>query len=85
MDIICHPLFDGCIMCVIILNTICLAMDAYPSFNSGVLTVLSYLNLLFTFIFTCEVVLKMTALGIREFSKEGFNLFDLAIVITSLG
>jgi hypothetical protein len=60
-------------------------MDSSPSFSPGVLQFLSYLNLAFTFIFTCEVVLKMTALGVKEFSKEGFNIFDLAIVITSLG
>lgn len=46
---------------------------------------MSYLNLLFTVIFTAEIVLKMTALGVKEFSKEGFNLFDLGIVITSIG
>ena len=85
MEIISHPLFDGSIMFVIILNTVCLAMDSSPSFSPGVLQFLSYLNLAFTFIFTCEVVLKMTALGVKEFSKEGFNIFDLAIVITSLG
>ena len=84
MEIISHPLFDGLIMCVIILNTISLAMDKEPQFDRWVLVFLSYLNLLFTVIFTAEIVFKMTALGVKEFSKEGFNLFDLAIVITSL-
>ena len=85
MDIISHPLFDGLIMCVIILNTVCMAMDKEPQFDESVLKLLSYLNLVFTVIFTAEIVFKMTALGVKEFSKEGFNLFDLAIVITSLG
>jgi len=84
MEIISHPLFDGLIMCVIILNTISLAMDKEPQFDQWVLIFLSYLNVLFTVIFTAEIVFKMTALGVKEFSKEGFNLFDLAIVITSL-
>lgn len=84
MEIISHPLFDGSIMCVIILNTISLAMDSHPRFNDTVLLFLSYLNVLFTIIFTGEIVIKMTALGVKEFSKEGFNIFDLAIVITSL-
>ena len=85
MEIISHPLFDGSIMCVIILNTIALAMDSHPKFEKEVLVFLSYLNMLFTVIFTAEIVLKMTALGVKEFSKEGFNIFDLAIVITSVG
>lgn len=84
MEIISHQLFDGIIMFVIILNTVVLAMDSYPKYNDGVLLFLSYLNLVFTVIFTAEIVLKMTALGIKEFSKEGFNLFDLGIVITSI-
>ena len=85
MEIISHPLFDGCIMCVIILNTVSMAMDKEPQFNESILKFLSYLNLVFTVIFTAEIVLKMTALGVKEFSKEGFNLFDLGIVITSIG
>ena len=83
-SIIEHPLFDGSITLVIILNTICLAMDKYPAFDREVLSTLSVLNLMFTAIFTFEVVVKMTALGVKEFMKEGFNIFDLFIVVTSL-
>jgi hypothetical protein len=71
-------------MIVILVNTICLAMDKYPAFDQEILSTLSILNLVFTFIFTLEVILKMTALGYKEFMKEGFNVFDLFIVITSL-
>ena len=39
---------------------------------------------MFTIIFTFEVVVKMTALGIKPFMSEGFNVFDLLIVIASL-
>ena len=84
MSIIENPLFDGFIMLVIILNTICLAMDSYPEFDHQVIGIISILNFIFTFIFTCEVFLKITALGRKEFMKEGFNIFDLFIVITSL-
>ena len=83
-SIIEHPLFEGSITFVILLNTICLAMDKYPAFDQEVLATLSVLNLIFTAIFTFEVVVKMTALGAKEFMKEGFNVFDLFIVITSL-
>lgn len=79
-----HPLFDGSIMIVIILNTVCLAMDKYPAFDSEILETLSALNLVFTAIFTLEAVLKMIGLGMREFLRDGFNIFDLFIVITSI-
>ena len=84
MRIIEHPLFDGTIMLVIIMNTICLALDSEPPFSKEVLDVISVLNELFTVIFTFEVVVKMTALGWKEYMKEGFNIFDLFILVTSL-
>jgi ABC-type transport system involved in Fe-S cluster assembly fused permease/ATPase subunit len=59
-------------------------MDKYPAFDQEILSTLSVLNLMFTAIFTFEVVVKMTALGVKEFMKEGFNVFDLFIVVTSL-
>ena len=71
-------------MLVIILNTICLALDKYPAFDNEILDTLSVLNVIFTIIFTFEVFFKMTALGVKEFMKEGFNIFDLFIVLTSL-
>lgn len=84
LEIISHERFEGAILIVIILNTIALSMDKYPQFDSPILAGLSVLNIIFTTIFTAEVVLKITAFGIREFMKEAFNIFDLFIVITSL-
>jgi hypothetical protein len=84
LKIISNRFFDGIIMFVIILNTVILSLDKYPEFNPSVLKFFSALNLLFTVIFTVEVVLKMTAFGVREFCKEGFNVFDLFIVMASL-
>jgi len=41
-------------------------------------------NLIFTIIFTVEVVLKLIGLGVRGYSADRFNLFDAFIVIISL-
>lgn len=65
LSIISHRLFDGFIMFVIILNTVILSLDKYPEFNPSVLALFKALNYMFTFIFTCEVVLKMIAFGVR--------------------
>jgi hypothetical protein len=84
MSLASHPLFDGLIMFVIILNTVVLSMDKYPAYDEEVLYVFTILNRIFTVIFTFEVVVKMIALGGKAFFKEGFNVFDLFIVIASL-
>jgi len=65
--------FEAFIFVVIILNTFTLALDQYPELHSVVLNVLGILNLIFTLIFTAEVVLKMIGLGGQEFVKERFN------------
>lgn len=79
-----NPYFDVLIMFVIVINTLCLAGDMYPELDQKVLYVLQYMNFVFTFIFTVEVIVKMIGLGAREFLKEKFNQFDLLIVIISI-
>lgn len=71
-------------MLVIVLNTVCLGMDKYPAFNPSILMCLSQLNVLFTIIFTAEVIIKIIALQPKVFFKEGFNIFDFFIVVASL-
>lgn len=79
-----NPFFEALIIFVIIINTACLAMDKFPELDEAIIQVLAQLNLGFTAIFTVEVILKMVGLGVREFVKEKFNQFDLAIVIVSI-
>lgn len=79
-----NPYFDVLIMFVIVINTLCLTGDMYPELDQAVIDVLQYMNFVFTFIFTIEVILKMIGLGAREFLKEKFNQFDLLIVIISI-
>ena len=76
--------FDAFIIFVIIINTLCLAMDKYPNFDSNILDALSILNYTFTVIFTSEVVFKITGLSWKVFIKDNFNKFDLIIVIISI-
>lgn len=69
-----NPYFDSTIIFVIILNTMCLAMDKYPQFEEEwIIKMLNNLNFLFTVIFTAEAVIKMVGLGFKEFNKEKFN------------
>lgn len=78
---------------VIVVNTIFLALDSHPAkkknegdedLNDWFLGILAYANHFFTLVFVLEVLFKIIGLGLKEFIKEKFNQFDLAIVIMSL-
>ncbi|XP_048373453.1 sodium channel protein type 4 subunit alpha [Sphaerodactylus townsendi] len=77
------PFVDLGITICIVLNTVFMAMEHYPmteEFNN----VLTVGNLVFTGIFTAEMVLKLVALDPYEYFQVGWNIFDSIIVTLSL-
>ena len=42
---------------------------------------LEYLNLVFIWIFTLEMLVKMLSIGVIAYFKAGFNVFDFLIVV----
>jgi len=82
--IVNSPIFNAFIILIILLNTIVLAMDKYPDFEGMIKDVFSYANIVFTIIFTFEVVLKLVGLGVAGYSADKFNLFDAFIVVVSI-
>ncbi|XP_051842207.1 sodium channel protein type 3 subunit alpha isoform X1 [Antechinus flavipes] len=81
--IVMDPFVDLAITICIVLNTLFMAMEHYPmtqQFNS----VLSVGNLVFTGIFTAEMVLKIIAMDPYYYFQEGWNIFDGIIVSLSL-
>nr|XP_056719950.1 sodium channel protein type 4 subunit alpha [Euleptes europaea] len=77
------PFVDLGITICIVLNTVFMAMEHYPmteEFNN----VLGVGNLVFTGIFTAEMVLKLIALDPYEYFQQGWNIFDSIIVTLSL-
>ena len=82
--IVNSPIFNGFIIFVILLNTVVLAMDKYPDYPLEVQRVFEVGNTFFTVIFTVEVVIKVTGLGVSGFASDKFNIFDALIVIISL-
>ena len=76
-------IFERIILLFIILNTIILAAESYE--EPEWLTSLSYnSNIVLTAIFTLEMLLKLFGLGIKQYVKDNFNLFDSIVVILSL-
>ena len=80
------PIFNGLITFIIMLNTITLSMEKYPEYEKETTTAkfLSMANVVFTIIFTFEVIMKLIGLGVWGYSADKFNLFDAFIVIVSI-
>ncbi|XP_072566206.1 voltage-dependent L-type calcium channel subunit alpha-1C isoform X1 [Paramormyrops kingsleyae] len=75
--------FEYLMFVLILLNTICLAMQHHgqsPSFNKA----MNVLNMLFTGLFTVEMILKLIAFKPRGYFSDPWNVFDFLIVIGSI-
>uniref|UniRef100_A0A8C4QA34 Voltage-dependent L-type calcium channel subunit alpha n=1 Tax=Eptatretus burgeri TaxID=7764 RepID=A0A8C4QA34_EPTBU len=75
--------FEYIMFVLIMLNTICLGMQHYKQaevFNS----VMDLLNMVFTAVFTLEMLLKIIAFKPRGYFSDAWNVFDFLIVIGSI-
>ncbi|CAM9274822.1 unnamed protein product, partial [Heterosigma akashiwo] len=77
--------FTNFVTLLIVLNTVVLAMDVYvpPDETNALLTYTEAANFALTLMFALEMVLKVVALGLRDYCSDTFNLFDGFIVIIS--
>ena len=78
-----HPYFEAFITFFIVLNTVTLALDMHPM-PDGLEPVLVVTNYVFTVIFLLEMIFKLVGLGINNYVRDGFNLFDAFVVFVSL-
>uniref|UniRef100_A0A8C9TMK1 Voltage-dependent L-type calcium channel subunit alpha n=1 Tax=Scleropages formosus TaxID=113540 RepID=A0A8C9TMK1_SCLFO len=75
--------FEYIMFVLIMLNTLCLAVQHYgqsPLFNY----VMDILNMVFTAVFTVEMVLKLIAFKPRGYFGDAWNVFDALVVIGSI-
>ena len=75
--------FEYVIMVCIILNTILLCADHYHA-TYKFKRFLEICNLVFVVIFTIEMVLKISAYGIKYYWHVNWNKFDCIIVVLSI-
>uniref|UniRef100_A0A671YSJ3 Voltage-dependent N-type calcium channel subunit alpha n=1 Tax=Sparus aurata TaxID=8175 RepID=A0A671YSJ3_SPAAU len=77
------PLFEYAIMTLIALNTVVLMMKFYgaPYLYESML---KYLNIVFTALFTLECILKIIAFGPLNYLKAAWNVFDFVTVLGSI-
>ena len=71
------------IIILIILNTSVMAADFF-GMPETLHLILEYLNILFTLMFTAELLLKVYSLGLKRYLEDRFNAFDAVIVFFSL-
>jgi hypothetical protein len=75
--------FNFIIFCLIILNTLVLANEGYPS-SPAKKEIMFYCNEFFTWIFFAELVFKIVGLGPRNYVGDSYNVFDSVVVMISL-
>uniref|UniRef100_A0A9J7ZNJ7 Sodium channel protein n=1 Tax=Cyprinus carpio carpio TaxID=630221 RepID=A0A9J7ZNJ7_CYPCA len=81
--VVMDPFADLGITICIVLNTLFMAMEHYPM-SPDFEHVLSVGNLVFTGIFTAEMVFKLIAMDPYYYFQVGWNIFDSIIVTLSL-
>jgi hypothetical protein len=95
VQIICHPLFEGFILFIILLNAVLLAQADYSHVDSSNNliadgsarnTALAVMNIPFLVVFTMECVLKIVGKGFvgwrGSYLGDYWNWLDIIIVIT---
>ncbi|KAK7896834.1 hypothetical protein WMY93_022159 [Mugilogobius chulae] len=77
------PPFEYAIMALIALNTVVLMMKFYgaPEWYESML---KYLNIVFTALFTLECILKIIAFGPLNYLSAAWNVFDFVTVLGSI-
>ncbi|XP_043095535.1 calcium channel, voltage-dependent, N type, alpha 1B subunit, a isoform X6 [Puntigrus tetrazona] len=77
------PPFEYSVMIMIALNTVVLMMKFHgaPNFYDSML---KYLNIVFTALFSMECILKIIAFGPLNYLKDAWNVFDFVTVLGSI-
>lgn len=73
---------ENYVLSAIILNAIIIFILAFPSLENT--TLLLYADSIFVLYFTIEAIIKIRKDGFKKYFSEGWNRFDLLIVIVSL-
>ncbi|CAK9290832.1 unnamed protein product [Gordionus sp. m RMFG-2023] len=76
-------LFQRGILFAILINTLSMGIE-YHNQPKELTKILEYSNFVFTVLFAIEMILKLSAYGIYDYIKIGFNIFDGFIVILSV-
>ncbi|CAL8260249.1 unnamed protein product, partial [Gadus morhua 'NCC'] len=82
-SIINSTCFEYVMFVLILLNTVTLAIQHYEQ-SKGFSHIMDILNMVFTGLFTVEMLLKLLALRLRHYFMDAWNSFDALIVVGSV-
>lgn len=77
-----NPYFGILLIALIIFNTIVLALDRYP-IDPSEAEIFNVINDILSWCFFLEMFIKIIGVGVIEYAKDKFNLFDCVVVIVS--
>ena len=76
--------FEYVILFLILASTLCLCLEDVNLKNKPTLEkILYYLEIIFTTLFTIEMIFKLLAIGLKEYFRSVWNVLDFFIVTTS--
>ena len=78
-----NPFFSFVFTLIIVINSALMTLDRFPE-PQKLPKVLEVLNQLCSWLFTAEMIIKLLGLGLVEYARDRFNLFDAFIVILSI-
>jgi hypothetical protein len=81
--LVTNPGYNFSVFMLILVNTVVLAIDDFPQSVKKERT-LAIFNEVFTWAFFVEMLMKMIGLGIKNYVRDNFNLFDAIVVMLSL-
>jgi hypothetical protein len=81
--VVVHPAFETLVMVVVFANLIVMMQDKYPQTDSEARS-LDIGNFVCLATFTLELLLKIPALGVRDYFQNHWNMTDFVIVFISL-
>ena len=83
LHIVQSKVFEIIISVCIVLNTIVLGMDSYPT-DIKLLIFIEWANLIFFLTFFFEMIIKMLGLGLKIYFSDTYNIFDFVVIVFSI-
>jgi voltage-dependent calcium channel L type alpha-1D len=77
------PSLEIAIAILIVLNTVALALE-FHGMSKDLTVALDIMNYIFSSLFTIEVCIKIIGLGVKQYFRSAFNVFDSVVVLMSL-
>lgn len=75
--------FENFMTICVLINTIILSLDRH-NIDPNLDYICTMFNLIFTYIFCMELLLKISGLGIKKYFRDLMNYLDAAVVILSI-